>query len=187
MDVDGVIADLSTEWHNLYRRDYHDDWDMANAQWDVHKIVKPECGMKIYDYIEDPHIYDNVLPIKGALDAMEKLEARYRIVYVTHSTVGAYGAKYHWLKRYGLITGQDNYIECADKTLIDVDLLIDDKPQTVLEFRHRTKPAAIFTQPWNIKFEFYNRIDGWTDDSIKHINRILNPKTSWDHYIGSIK
>ena len=74
MDVDSVVADLGTAWLNRYNRDYNDNMTNENIlSWDTHKYVKPECGKKIYEYIEDPSLYDEVLPICGSLWAMDAL------------------------------------------------------------------------------------------------------------------
>ena len=45
-----------------------------------------------------------------------------RVVFVTNSTDGAFGAKYFWLKRHGFIRNKKDYIECKDKSLVNADL-----------------------------------------------------------------
>jgi 5'-nucleotidase len=166
MDIDGVLADLSTEWHRLYQRDYHDNWDVENAKWDVHLYVKPECGMKIYDYLKDPCLYDNVKPIEGAIDAVNFLKNYFRIIYATTSPIETFGVKYYWLKRYDLISRLEDYIEIKDKSLLYADYLVDDKYENARDFVSGI--GVLFTQSWNKKFDYPYRLNGWRNkDEIK--------------------
>lgn len=56
LDVDGVLLDIDTPWREKYNRLYGD-----NVVWDIHTLVKPECGLKYYD-LRTPYLYDEVLP-----------------------------------------------------------------------------------------------------------------------------
>jgi len=51
----------------------------------------------------DPTIYDDVLPIPFSQVAVGEIKKISRVIFVTNSTVGASGAKYNWLKRYGFL------------------------------------------------------------------------------------
>lgn len=168
VDVDGVVANNHIEWVRLYNRDYNDNLISSEiTSWGIHAFVKPECGLKIYDYLEDPTLYDNVTPIEGALDGVNKLCQSYRVVYVTSSTPGASGAKYNWLKRYNFIEKIDDYVECRDKSLILADYLIDDYIENVKAFHGL---SYLFTQAWNKELYWLLRINNWKeflDENIK--------------------
>lgn len=163
IDVDGVVAALETAWLSRYNRDYNDtmtkeDW----TDWDVHKLVKPECGIKIYEYIEDPTIYDEVPPIEGALDGINWFrQAYFRVIYVTNSTLGASGAKYNWLQKYNFIDRLDDYIECKDKFLIRADFIVDDMPKNCWDFSGK---AILYNQPWNVNENWPGfRLTSWKE------------------------
>jgi 5'(3')-deoxyribonucleotidase len=159
IDVDGVVAANHVEWLRRYNKDYNDtmrkkDW----TSWGIDKLVKPECGLKIYDYLKDPTLYDNIQPIPGALETIKELSKKYRIIYVTATHIEVSGVKYNWLKKYDFITRIQDYVECSDKSLIRADYLIDDNIDNVKTF---SGTGYIFTQPWNKDWHWLFRINGW--------------------------
>jgi len=161
VDVDGVVAENHVEWLARYNRDYNDtltkdDW----ISWGIDKFVKPECGLKIYNYLKDPTLYDNIKPISGALETINDLSKKYRIIYVTATPIEASGVKYNWLKKYNFITRIQDYVECSDKSLILADYLIDDNIDNIKTF---SGVGYIFTQPWNINWYWPFRIDSWEE------------------------
>jgi len=63
IDIDGVIADLHTVWLNIYNTEWNDILTPDQiTNWNTSQFVKPECGIKIYEIIERPEIYDYILP-----------------------------------------------------------------------------------------------------------------------------
>jgi 5'(3')-deoxyribonucleotidase len=148
LDIDGVVANLIPVWLAHYNHDYNDNLKPTDITgWDTDKFVKPECGLKIYDYLKDPHLYDEVLPVDGALDAIKELKADgYRLVYITATPIEASGAKFQWLKRYGCIKSPQDYVEASDKSLLmALGTLVDDKPENLDYFYKK----ILFGQPWN--------------------------------------
>ena len=58
IDMDSVICDLMTDWHNQYNKDYCDSLSVEKLKcWESEKYVKPECGTKIYDYLDQPGLF----------------------------------------------------------------------------------------------------------------------------------
>lgn len=152
VDVDGVVADLHTEWLRRYNLDYDTDLGKEDiSSWSMHKLVVPECGTKIYDYLKLPEIYDLVQPIEGALDGIKSIRKMgHRVVYLS---AGFYPAKVRWLNYNGFLSGRtsnwasaEDVIIAFDKSLIKGDVLIDDRLKNVDEFHG---PAILFDQPWN--------------------------------------
>jgi 5'-nucleotidase len=139
VDVDGVVADLITEWLRLYNEDWHDDLTQEKVTaWSMTEFVKAECGPKIYDYLNRPDLYDRVEPIKGALRGVRELDKMARVVYVSDCTPVSARTKAEWLKRHGFMEyGQ--YIGMvkqtgdyhSDKRLIRGDIVIDDAPHNL--------------------------------------------------------
>lgn len=166
IDVDGVVADLHPVWISLYNRDYNDTLTL-NDWTDTHieNIVKPECGQKIFEYIKDPSIYDEVKPIFGALEKINSLRKYHRIIYVTSSEPSVSGRKYYWLKEHGFIKSRGDYVEALDKSLICAKYLIDDDFNNVKNFSHygNSKFGILFDRIWNEKHPWKYRIKGWND------------------------
>jgi len=153
IDVDGVCADLITPWLRRYNCDWEDNLQPEQIhEYRIEKFVRPECGMAIYDYINDPSIYDEVLPIEGAIEGVRRLRAKgHDICFATASPASAMGRKFYWLSRFGFLKTIDEYIEISAKHLLRVDALIDDNPDMILKMLR--SPGAgvglLFWQPWN--------------------------------------
>lgn len=166
IDVDGVVADLHCEWLKRYNADYNDRLSVDSIRvWGMHKVVKPECGRRIYDYLSDSTLYDNVPSIHLALAGIRRIrDANFKIVFVSSCVVGSMDAKARWLERHGFIDGSSitkkTFIACSDKHLIRADVLIDDYPLNLDEFPAKT---VLFTQPWNLSAYGYARMIGWRD------------------------
>jgi 5'-nucleotidase len=160
VDIDDTIADLLTVWLSRYNADYHDTLTRDDVTaWDMTKFVKPECGVKIYDYLKDEHIYDEVEPIPGALMGVTRLRGMgHHILFVT---ANIHREKWEWLKRHGFLpktwTSQD-YICCYDKHLIKADAIIDDKPETIDRFPGL---AILFDRPHNQVYNALWRAHSW--------------------------
>lgn len=160
VDVDDVVADLMTAWLKRYNKDYNDNLKKSKiTDWAVHTFTKPECGMSMYDYIEDKTLYDEVKPIPNALAGVKLLKTMGRVIFITASTLGCAGRKYTWLQEHGFIDSMDDYVECKDKQLIKVDALIDDRYQNVMH----SQSNCLFSQPWNKKYEYNMRIKNWKE------------------------
>ena len=155
-DVDGTIADLHTSWLNLYNADYNDTLTPEDIHaWNMANCVKPECGNKIFDYLNCPSLYDNVLPIEGALGAVTALrEAGHRVVFVTSSNAAQAGRKLTWLIDNGFLPNAHtfpDYIVANDKSLIRADMIIDDGVHNLRQFQVKHSHYRIlFTQPHNL-------------------------------------
>jgi 5'(3')-deoxyribonucleotidase len=148
LDVDGVVADLLTNWLRWYNRDYNDDLKYTEiVRWETWEFTKPECGTKILEYLKNPRLYDDVLPMPGALDAIAKLRMNgYRVIYATVTPIETTGVKYAWLERYNLIEHMKDYIEVTDKGLIRASVLVDDRAENL---GHFIGAKILFDQPWN--------------------------------------
>lgn len=162
IDVDGVTAQLDKVWLDRYNKDYDDDMKPEEwTDWDVHKIVKPECGEKIYSYIEDPTIYDDVIPYPGVLEQINLLKWYFRVIFITTSTLGAAGRKYIWLKDWKFLDKQDDYFEAKDKSLIYSDYLVDDSIKNIAAPTYWNRINILMTRPWNKKYDYEPRMENW--------------------------
>lgn len=147
-DVDGVLADLHPAWYAPYNKDYNDNLKTNDVRsWGVHEYVRPDCGKKIYEYLKNPHLYDKVKPIKGAIETIATLKKKgFRIVYATSTPIETSGRKYYWLVQWGFVDCQKDYVELSDKSLFYADALVDDYEGNLENFVGR---KILFSRPWN--------------------------------------
>lgn len=167
VDVDGVIADLHTEWVvNRYNRDFNDNKTVEDiTHWDLRLDIKPEAHDKIFEYLLDEDLYDNVKIIPGADVGVETLKSLgYRVVYITSCVPGMADQKLRWLSRNGFLPEstrpQVDFISAHDKSLITTDILIDDRYENVLNFK---RVGVLFNQPYNRSYNWPHRVEGWNE------------------------
>ena len=160
IDVDDVTANLMDAWLMLYNKQYNDNLHRTKiTDWDIRKFVKPECGARIYEWVNTPQIYDRVQSVKNALSSVNELrENGNRIIFVTASTVGSSGRKFQWLNDNGFDVRIGDYVEAHDKSLIRGDIMLDDG---IHNCENTTAIPYIFTQPWNKRYRFDNRVHDW--------------------------
>jgi 5'-nucleotidase len=162
VDVDDVCAKLAPVWLGRYNVDYDDHLTEENiTDWNIHEFTKPECNLKIYSYLKDPTLYDEVLPTLGALEGVNKLrEMGYRVLFATSCPVEVAGRKFHWLKQYDFIKKERDYIEIRDKSLLKGEYMIDDNYDNVQGF---SGYGYLMKAPWNIKYKWHHRAENWED------------------------
>ncbi len=163
VDVDGPLAASHVEWLGLYNRDYDDNLRPEDIKsWDTHLYVKPECGKNIYNYLADHHLYDNVLPVDGAMSGVNWLKSHgHEVLFVSS---GVQEAKAQWMEAYGFI---DNWMFSPDLVIshhkyhINGDFIIDDNLKNCDEFGGR---ALLFNEPWNQDgISNHVRVYNWPD------------------------
>lgn len=152
VDVDGVVADLHSEWIGRYNHDYYDNVRVSDIDtWDMRDHVKPEAKATILKYLQVPGLYDTVQPIHGALEGVFLLrQMGYKVVFVSACPINGMDMKVNWLVRHGFMPADDmmqtGFIAACDKNMIRADYLLDDNLATCINFHGR---AIIFDQPWN--------------------------------------
>lgn len=162
IDVDDTVCELVDTWLLLYNKQYNDNLTKNDIiDWEITQFVKPECGDKIFDFINNQKVYDIIPQVPGSLEGIKVLrEMGHRIVFVTWAMEHAMGAKYRWLKNNDYLDSPSNYIECKDKSLIRADIMLDDNYNYVKGFSGK---AVLFRKPWNIKYEWGMAVDNWND------------------------
>jgi len=163
IDVDSVLANIVDPWLESYNRDFNDNLTRQDLKtWDIHQYAKHECSKeKFFSYIKEDDFYDGVQPVPFAVEAMNFMweQVNRRVIYVTDSSFTIPGAKADWLQAHGFPFDKKNYFECADKSLIAADYLVDDAPHNL---ENAFSEAIAYSQPWNADVESALRIDNWT-------------------------
>jgi 5'(3')-deoxyribonucleotidase len=164
VDVDGVLADLNTEWLTRYNRDYSDTLTPKDlTEWSMVKFVKPECGTRIFSYLDLPDLYDSVLPFENSQEAIQTIrDSGHRVVFVSSGVGGAF-AKFKWLDKMGFKPGKwgEDFINAHDKSLIKGLLLIDDRDQNILDYG--SLQSILFDAPHNQGLNWPFRAKNWNE------------------------
>ncbi len=89
------------------------------------------------------------------------LRKRYkRVLAVSSPFAGHATSKWRYIQRCGF--EHNDIVLCGDKSLVDFDVLVDDRPDTALEMGPGR--VVVFDQPWNrdVPLE-YERAYNWAD------------------------
>lgn len=166
LDMDDVLADFCGPWLSLYNKEYDHDLTIEDlTEWNATRFVKPECGIKIFDYFKVPGLYRN-LPVKRHAKEMvdRLLAAGCEIVIVSDSPNGHSFEDYEanskhvsnpaddkraWLREHFPMLHPQHVFFGGQKWRLHGDVIIDDKPSTFEEFVRRGRNAILVDMPYN--------------------------------------
>lgn len=153
VDVDLTFVDSGWPWlywmESVYQipadvdlmdKDYEEE---GLFNYNLSKYFPTRCKEAIepYEFWEDPHLYDKMTPIAGAVDAIRRLhEAGHPIRFVSYCKKGHFSSKVRFLKRHcpflDLDNGTDGSGFYATKVKAGVagGVIIDDRNQFLNQF-----------------------------------------------------
>lgn len=154
-DMDSVIVNLLGKWLAVYNAEYNDCLTPGDiSSWDTHLVVKPECGLKMYDYLKQPGFFADLEPLPGAIDTLRRLveEDEHELILVTAAPDGSASDKIDWVgKHMPFIDKRKDVITCYHKYMVQGDVLIDDSPKNIKQYRETWPEAHVCTiaYPYN--------------------------------------
>lgn len=183
IDMDGIVVDLLPDWLALYNEDWDDELGPENiTSWDTHKHVKPECGGKVYELLNEPLFFRWLRPVDGAIEGVLKLKAQgHEIKFATASPCpGACTDKADWIEEHfpGVFSHRDVIFAHEKVTWLDADILIDDRPDTIIEWANSGRTAATIAHPYNLCAALHAKI---------YAQDIFRPLVAWNTLVHSIK
>lgn len=137
VDMDGIVTDLLGKWLAVYNHDFDDCLTVAMVDsWHLNECVRQECSREqLMKYILQPGFFDDLHPLPGGIEGVKRLKAMGHDVKFATAPAGpdCARAKLAWIDRYFAGSGLSSLdvFLTHDKTWIDADLLIDDKPETL--------------------------------------------------------
>ena len=153
IDLDSIIVDLMPTWLGLYNAEYDDDLAISDIHsWDTHLFTKVECDTKVYEYLRRPGLFRNLPPIPGAIEGVRALvEQGHEIYVVTAAPDGSATEKIEWVKEHLPFLGHKRVVICYHKQVVDGDVLIDDGPHNLTNWRaaHPNGRTVSIKYPYN--------------------------------------
>jgi 5'(3')-deoxyribonucleotidase len=153
IDMDGCVVNILAGWLKMYNDEYGDELEPEDVRrYEMHKVVKPECGKNIYKYLLEPGFFRNAIPYKHARATLNALHLmKHELVFCTlvppESPLATY-EKWEWLKEHVFEMNKTEHtmITTPRKDLIKGDLLLDDRPDTLNGYPGR---AVCMGRPYN--------------------------------------
>jgi 5'(3')-deoxyribonucleotidase len=119
----------------------------------------PEIKRLAFECFMREDLYDGHRPSELARQVLARLREHNRVIAVSSPFASHAGSKWAYCMRAGF--KHSDIVLCGDKTLVDMDALVDDKAETVLELGNRR--AVVFDRPWNKTVRGIPRARGWSE------------------------
>jgi 5'-nucleotidase len=141
-DLDGVVVDLLSSWCAEYNKQYKDNMsiqEFGSSFGNTHKVVKPECGEKVYEIFEAPGFVAGLNPFVDAVDGFESLcrkpdwHVSLLSSYSGHENVAH--DKMVWIKKYLPFYDPERTILTKEKWLVYGNILIDDSFKNLVKWK----------------------------------------------------
>ena len=164
IDLDMTLNNLEVLWEGWIRL-YDQDFKMANVKsWGMEEYSS--IGKKVYDFLKIPGIFDIPEPRHDAERVVADLAEKHTLYVVTAYLPSTCVDKVTWLGRFFPMVPTANIVFCNDKSILDLDVLIDDGMHNLVNFKGR---KILFDAPWNQSCDFgVERVYDWQD--IENLN-----------------
>ena len=184
-DMDGILADCTPWWLENIFLDHGIMMDVAQIdQWSLHKCgaLQDLGAEKVYAYLQKPGFFRNMPPIPEAVEALHRI-ARNHNVFIISSPSGPVSAKekYEWLAEYCPEIKLPNICLFPTKTMVQLDVLIDDHPQTVVDYHAKWPDSLVL----GVRYP-YNR-DVPTLPRLKMCGHYWDPAVAWEQIEAEIQ
>lgn len=165
IDVDLTFVDSGWPWLDWMESVYQVAPSISLMEKEVHetglynynlsKYFPTRCKEAIgpYEFWEDPHLYDKLTPIAGAVDAIKRLyDAGHPIRFVSYCKKGHFSSKVRFLKRHcpflDLDGGKDGsgFWATKNKAGVKGGVIIDDRHQFLNQFEDDVVKIKFRTQ-----------------------------------------
>jgi 5'(3')-deoxyribonucleotidase len=163
VDLDETVVDLFTPWLAMYNKEWDDSLTPSDVlSYAIHEHVKPDCGHRIYDYLNLPGLFsEGVQALPGAVNALQTLvnEGHQVIIATAAFNKETHPAeKQEWCRQnLPFIPTFDVHV-VEEKWRIPGDVFIDDSPHQVSAYRKAHPSAQIFglCYPYNENAKEYD-------------------------------
>jgi 5'(3')-deoxyribonucleotidase len=161
--MDGVMADTLVKYLRVYNQAFGEGLTYADlAGYELEDAVPAERKTAARNLLLAPGFFRDVPVMAGAQEVVRALGERYE-VFVASAAMDvptSFDDKFAWLREHFPFIPTSHIVFCGDKSVLDVDYLIDDSPR---HFAHFRGTPVLFTAPLNAGETRYFRVEGWGD------------------------
>lgn len=146
--------DLKLE--DAYKWDFYDEWDKEQKDFLMYALNSGDP--KYYDYL---HLFPNVKEV-----ILKILNSDNKVIIISATSKELQEAKKKWLLEQIPVLTEDDIIFTSNKSLINVDVMIDDNLAAAKDFKC---PFLLYKEPWNTNrppYEYSNNVvnvGSWKD------------------------
>lgn len=147
-DVDGVLNDLVDKNLELYNSRSGKNIQITDiTSYNFYDCLSKEDADGIVSLFKEKSLWDSLKPLEGSQESLKQLIKQGHKIYLATATDPLnFEWKVSWLKQYFPFIPEDNIIRIMDKSLLKVDVLIDDCLDNLINsFAER----VTLDYPWN--------------------------------------
>jgi len=123
----------------------------------------------------DAAFFADLAVMPDCQEVVAELAERHDVFIVTAAmdVPCSFDAKYRWLRRHFPFIPQSHYVFCGDKTIVDADYLIDDRPGHLQKFKGQ---GLLFSAPHNAGETQFRRVSSWRE--IREVFRSIDSSSA---------
>jgi 5'(3')-deoxyribonucleotidase len=162
IDMDEVMADALTEHLRRYNAAYGTSITAADLSGRHLEECIPQAHREAAEAMLDASFFENLAVLPDCQAVVSELADRYD-VFIASAAMDvpcSFDAKYRWLQRHFPFIPSSRIVFCGDKTIVDADYLIDDRPRHFATFKGQ---ALLFSAPHNAGETAYTRVASWKE------------------------
>jgi len=162
IDMDEVMADALTEQLLRYNTIFGTGITAAELSGRHLEQCIPAAHLDAAEAMFDASFFEDLAVLPDCQEVVRELAERYD-VFIASAAMDvprSFDAKYRWLRRHFPFIPPSNIVFCGDKTIVDADYLIDDRPRHFAKFKGQ---ALLFSAPHNAGETGYTRVASWKE------------------------
>jgi 5'(3')-deoxyribonucleotidase len=134
-DIDGVLNDLTPKVLGLYNSRTGKNIQISDiTTYNFHECLPKEDADGIVTLFKEKELWDSLEPLSGAQKVLRQLANQgHRIIVATATDPVNFEWKINWLQKYFPFIPTDNVIRIMDKSLLRVDIMIDDHISNLID------------------------------------------------------
>ena len=182
-DIDNTINDLTEKAVSLYNTRFGKDIKMSDiTAYNFYDCLSKEDADGLISLFKEKELWDSLKPLPHSQETLKKLiKQGHRIFLATATDPINFEWKCDWLSRYFSFIPTDNIIRIMDKSLLKVDVMIDDHLSNLIS---NVCERVCLDYCWNeSKSKDYaydiKRAYGW-GDIVDIINNIERKMKEWE-------
>jgi 5'(3')-deoxyribonucleotidase/uncharacterized protein with PQ loop repeat len=162
IDMDEVMADALGEHLRRYNGAYRASITPADLCGRHLEECIPLSHRAAAEAMLDASFFEDLAVLPDCQAVVRELAQRYE-VFIASAAMDvpcSFDAKYRWLRRHFPFSPPSHIVFCGDKSIVDADYLIDDRPRHFARFKGE---PVLFSAPHNAAETRYVRVASWKD------------------------
>jgi 5'(3')-deoxyribonucleotidase/uncharacterized protein with PQ loop repeat len=162
IDMDEVMADALSEHLRRYNAAFGTCLTAEDTTGRHLEQCIPADRRAAAEAMFDAAFFEDLDVMPDCQEVVAELAGRHDVFIVTAAmdVPCSFDAKYRWLRRHFPFIPQSHYVFCGDKTIVDADYLIDDRPRHLHKFKGR---GLLFSAPHNARETQFRRVSSWRE------------------------